>query len=28
VVQANFEIVEDFSQQSVRATGCFGHTGV
>lgn len=28
VVQANFEIVEDFSQQSVRATGGFGHTGV
>ncbi|AEB27185.1 Deoxyuridine 5'-triphosphate nucleotidohydrolase [Francisella cf. novicida Fx1] len=28
VVQANFEIVEDFSQQSARATGGFGHTGV
>ena len=28
VVQANFTVVEDFSQQTVRADGGFGHTGV
>ena len=28
VVQANFEIVEEFSQQTARAAGGFGHTGV
>ena len=28
VMQANFEIVEEFSQQSARAAGGFGHTGV
>ncbi|OEZ33523.1 deoxyuridine 5'-triphosphate nucleotidohydrolase [Francisella endosymbiont of Amblyomma maculatum] len=28
VVQVNFEIVEEFSQQTARAAGGFGHTGV
>ncbi|MEY8766466.1 MULTISPECIES: dUTP diphosphatase [Francisella] len=28
VVQAKFDVVEDFSQQTVRAAGGFGHTGV
>ncbi|ALB02046.1 deoxyuridine 5'-triphosphate nucleotidohydrolase [Francisella persica ATCC VR-331] len=28
VIQASFEIVEEFSQQTARAAGGFGHTGV
>lgn len=28
VIQANFEVVEEFSEQTVRASGGFGHTGV
>lgn len=28
VVQARFDVVDEFSQQTVRAAGGFGHTGV
>ncbi|MBK2254985.1 dUTP diphosphatase [Francisella philomiragia] len=28
VVQAKFDIVEEFSQQTIRSAGGFGHTGV
>ncbi|AFJ42770.1 dUTP diphosphatase [Francisella orientalis] len=28
VVQARFDVVEEFSQQTIRAAGGFGHTGV
>jgi len=28
VIQASFEVVDEFSQKTARATGGFGHTGV